>query len=275
MNAVSETQSNPNYSPTPAVLLLFFSYGIAFIATFAIHELGHLIVDLIKGSTITEFVVHPFLLSYVSASPLIESFDVYIAGTLLAIVVCSLIGSIFWKKRSTSNFPLLFFVPMTFLIESMNILTAPTNPGSDFYKIMEFTGLPANFFIIIGIVFLCMGIFFFMTLFPLIGIEPEGRKSTTFIVIFLGFILYNILLVVYTYLFATEEFLFYRANNFLIIGGMLALIITILYVTLYRKYYRKLPFTLQTEKGTVTWKDLQIPGVVFILILVFSLLFFN
>jgi len=255
--------------------LLFFSYGTAFIATYAIHELGHLIVNLIKGLTITDFVVHPFLLTYVSASPLTESFDVYIAGTLFALVMCSLIGSIFWKKRSTSNLPLLFFVPMTFLVESINILTGPTNPGSDFYKIMEFTGLPANFFIIIGIVFLCIGIFFYMTLFPLIGIEPEGRKSTTFIVIFLGFILYDILLAIYTYMFATEEFLFYRANNFLIIGGILAVIITVLYVTLYRKYYCKLPSTLQTEKGTVTWKDLQIPGVVFSLILVFSLLFFN
>jgi len=275
MKAVSKTQSKPIYFPVQASLLLFFSYGTAFIATYAVHELGHLIVNLIKGLTITDFVVHPFLLTYVSALPLTESFDVYISGTLFAIVVCSLIGSIFWKKRSTSNLPLLFFVPMTFLMESMNILTGPTSPGSDFYKIMELTGLPANFFIIIGIVFLCIGIFFFMTLFPLIGIDPEGRKSTTLIAIFLGFSLYNVLLAIYTYLFATEEFLFYRANNFLIIGGMLALIITILYVTLYRKYYRKLPSTLRTDIGTVTWKDLQIPGAVFILILAFSLLFFN
>lgn len=72
MKAVSETQSNPNYFTIQAILLLFFSYGIAFIATFAIHELGHLIVNLIKGATITKFVVHPFLLTYVSALPLIE-----------------------------------------------------------------------------------------------------------------------------------------------------------------------------------------------------------
>lgn len=275
MKTVSKNQLYPNYFTIQASLLLFFSYGTALIATYAIHELGHLIVNLTKGLTITDFVVHPFLLSYVSALPLTESIEVNIAGTLFALVVCSLIGSIFWKKRSISNLPLVFFVPMTFLVESMNILTGPISPGSDFYKIMEFTGLPAYFFIIIGIVFLCIGIFFCMTLFPLIGIDPEGRKSKTFFVIFLGFVLYNILLVVYTYLFATEDFLFYRANNFLITGGILAVIIAVLYLTLYRKYYRKLPSTLQTEIGTVTWKDLQIPGVMFILILAFSLVFFN
>jgi hypothetical protein len=48
-----------------SILLLFFSYTLAFIMSLAIHELGHATVDLIHGATITRFVVHPFFASYV------------------------------------------------------------------------------------------------------------------------------------------------------------------------------------------------------------------
>jgi hypothetical protein len=58
-------------------------------------------------------------------------------------------------------------------------------------------------------------------------------------------------------------------------GGILAVITAILYSTVYRKSYRKLSYGLQTEKGGVAWKDLQIPGLLFIVIVVFGLIFFN
>jgi hypothetical protein len=157
-----------------AILLLFLSYGIAFIVTSTIHELGHVIIHLIKGSPISRFVIHPFLMSYVSVAEIsMEGFENHIAGTILDLFVCFLTGKIFWKNRSISNFPLLTLVPIALIMEGFNISTGPISPGSDFHLIMEFTGLPAILFLLIGIGLVCLGVFFFMPLFPLLGIAPE------------------------------------------------------------------------------------------------------
>jgi ABC-type lipoprotein release transport system permease subunit len=59
---------------------------------------------------------------------------------------------------------------------------------------------------------------------------------------------------------------------FLIIGGILGVILAAVYTTLYGRFYRRLPPSLQTEKVDLTWRDLRIPGVLFTVLMALGLL---
>lgn len=266
----------------PGSLLLFFSYGIAFMATSSLHELGHVAVHLVKGSPITRFVLHPFLMPHVSTVSGRESLVNWVAGTLLVLVVIVLIGFFGWKTRSSATFPLLVAIPLGLVYEGFNLATAPISPGSDFYLVMAATGLPAALFLILGLAAIVGGIFLFLPLFPLLGIAPQNGRARIFAVLLPGFLTYNILLFGYTRLFAAAaessvplEILHYRARNFLVMGAILALITALLYSTWYRAAYPKLPPAWASPTGRVSWQNLLLPGLIFAILLVLGLGFFN
>ena len=159
-----------------SILLLLFSYATAFIMESALHELGHAIVGLIKGYTIESFVVHPFLMSHVILDPPTASIEGGIAGVALSLSVSSLIGILFWKRRSISNLPLQMLFPTALIMSGIEFTINMIEPSSDINGVMQFTGLPAILFYVIGIVLLSLGIFFYNSLFPLLGLVPEDRK---------------------------------------------------------------------------------------------------
>jgi hypothetical protein len=173
--------------------------------------------------------------------------------------------------------------PTALILQGIESSIVLTDPSSDFYHIMQATGLPAILFYAIGFVLIGLGIFFYSSLFPLLGLAPEDKKSL--LVVPAGISLYSVLVVIYAYLFEPTSheaalhlpvgYAIIRANNFLIIGGILGVILAVVYTTLYRRFYRRLPPSLQTEKVNLTWRHLLIPGLLSTVLVVLGLLFSN
>jgi hypothetical protein len=273
-----------NISPiVPSILLLYFAYSFSFILFLAIHELGHALVGLIKGYIIERFVVHPFFVSYVLLDPPTVSLESAAAGTICALSVSFVLFILLWKRRSISSLSFLMIFPVTLVMQGIEATGGMANPSSDMSWVMYFTGLPAILFYVFGCVLIVLGIFFFLLLFPLIGLAPEDKKS--FFVVPIGISLYSCLVVIFSNVFepvsheiALNEPVGYaltRAYNYLIIGVLLGVILSILYFKFYHKYFHRLPQSLQTEKVFVTSKDVRIPGIISTLFIVLLLLFLS
>lgn len=266
-----------------SLLLLFFAYAIAFILYFAIHESGHALVGLAKGYTIERFVVHPFFTSYVLLKPPTVTLEGALAGTVMALSVSFVLWILLWNRRSISSLPFQMIIPITLVMQGIEATVGMTNPTSDMSWVLYFTGLPAILFYVFGFILLGLGVFIFLSLFPLLGLVPEDKKSL--FVIPAGISLYSGLVVLFAYFFEPVSheqalnvplgYAITRAYTYLIIGVLLGVVLTVVYVTLYRRYVRRLPRTLQTEKVTLAWRDIRIPGVLAAVFVVLLLLFFN
>jgi hypothetical protein len=272
LEKTSGPSDTTNYSSAlQSILLLFFSYFVAYFLSLVIHEVGHGIMGLIKGYAFIGIFANPFLGAYAKIIPGTPSLEGAISGEAFELLVCSSISTIFWKHRSSTNLPLQMLFPTALVFQGVENTIALATPMADFNYVMNVTGLPAVVFYVIGIIFICLGIFIFNLLFPLLGLGPEDRKSL--VVVPIGLSLYDLLVVIFAYLFAPAAIA--RGYMFLIIGGILGVILAVVYMTLYRRFYRRLPPSLQTEKADLTWRDLRIPGLLFTVLMVLGLLLSN
>jgi len=49
------------------------------------------------------------------------------------------------------------------------------------------------------------------------------------------------------------------------------MLLAVIYITLYRSVYKRLPATLQTEKVSLSWRDLWYPGLLFLISMILGL----
>jgi len=255
----------------PTLLLFLLFFPLTFMQMF-LHEAGHALFNLSEGVPIHFLYAHPFsFLGFVR--PMADYYSIWehASGTMLEVFVSILIFILLWKHRSFYTLPFLMIFPWIAVYDGIGGVFDILGHSGDYHNIMQITGLPAAGFYIMNLMLAVVGIFFFISLLPLLGMLPEDRK--TLFVLPVGMLLYSALGLMIAYLFvpgspidlryhlAPEiiQSAYYRPLFMVLIGMLLAVI----YVTLYRRFYKRLPEALRTEKVNLSWRALWYPGLLF------------
>jgi magnesium-transporting ATPase (P-type) len=190
-------------------------------------------------------------------------------GSLLLFILC-------WKRRSPGLLPLLMLFPPAAIGHGL----AAAMMQYDYNNLVNTIGIPALLLQIPGLILVVVGIFLTISLFPLLGLSPQDKKSL--FVFPAGYFLYTILGLAIAYLFVPGSS-FYKteglvtetmtsAYQIMIVFTVMGLILSALYVSLYRWISPKLPAWLRTEPATLAWKDLRLPAVLAVISVVVGLI---
>ena len=256
--------------PTFILPILLFVF-VSLLGEFAgslLHEGGHALVNLASGVRITSFVIHPFSFAgYVR--PMVDSNNAWVhaSGILGGFVPGLLLFILCWKRRSPGLLPLL----LLFSMGAINQGLAAAMMLYDYNQMVNIIGIPALLIQIPGLILFGVGIFLTLSLFPLFGLSPQDKKSL--FVFPAGFFLLTIFCLAIAYLFVPGSS-FYKTEGLvaetitsayqaMIAFTIMGLILSALYVSLYRWISPKLPAWLRTEPATLAWKDLRLPAVLF------------
>lgn len=228
-----------------------------------LHEGGHALYIVLHGIPTTLY-VHPFTFPGY-ARPIIDmSIWGNILGSVSAFAFSLPVFLLFWKRRSTILLPLVMLVPGGALDVGFNCLA-----GGDFRNVIQYNGVSPVLIYILGILFLVAGILLTFVTLPLFGLDPQDKKAL--FVLPAGTLLANVLsLLVACFLVPGSPIdLQYFLAQEIVPGARLLLLVqtitwfvfAVLYVTLYRRLYSKLPAWLRTETVALTWKDLRLPAL--------------
>jgi hypothetical protein len=231
-----------------------------------LHEGGHALHTLVMGGSVSWFYVHPFPMAGYVRPPLDwDNVWFHAAGPALMILVTFLIFALLWKRRSVPLLPLVMLFPWTALMQGLVILMVM----GDFNNIARLTGLSPAIFQVMGLILTVVGIFLFVSLFPLLGLNPKDLRSL--IVVPAAFLLWTLVGLVAGTLFVPGspadvvyglgEDILMTARISPILYVVFGLILAGTYVTLYRWVYLKFPAWLRTETVNLTWKDLRLPAL--------------
>jgi hypothetical protein len=239
-----------------------------------LHEGGHSLYLLVDRVPITLY-VHTFFFSGFSR-PLIPgsgiSYD--ILGSAISLMMSFLITIPFWKRRSLALLPLVLLFPYSALGDGFNVMGIM----GDFHNVIQSTGLPAALFFIPGALLMCIGMLSFFSLLPLAGLDPGDNKALFVLPAAMWLISILSLLVAHLVVpgspidleyFAGREILL-SVNNFLFL--YIGIVLAVLYVTLFRWLYPRLPAWLRTETVNLTWKDLRLPGILWAFCVIIGLI---
>jgi hypothetical protein len=179
-----------------------------------------------------------------------------------------LIFLLFWKRRSVKTLPLVMLFPMSALRAGFDVMNL-ANGGGDYNNIVRLTGFSTTPFHVLNSTLALVGIFLFISSFPLLGLAPRHLRAL--FVIPAGLVLWGLVGVAVAFLtvpgspmdvrYHLGESLINGSKAYPTYGWMLGLILAGLYITLYRWVEPKLPRGLRTEAGTLAWKDLGLPTV--------------
>jgi hypothetical protein len=245
-----------------------------------LHEGGHALNTLAHGVSITILYAHPFSFAgYARPIPTWNSVWFHASGTVVALLVSLLIFILFWKRRSITNLPLVMLFPWIAILSGVGVIYIPAQTG-DYYNIMQLTELPGAVFYVPGILLLLLGIFFFVSILPLLGLAPDDGRSL--FAVPAGLLLWSFLGIPVAYLFAPGSpidvqyqlggDIIQSAKSAPITAGIMGGLIAVIYISLYRWMYPKLPAWLRTETINLTWKDLGIPGLLAAISIVLGLI---
>lgn len=234
-----------------------------------LHEGGHALVNLALGGKVEVFYAHPFALDgYVRPFAAVENVWQDAAGNLLAHLTSLLIFILFWKRRSVKTLSLVMLFPLSALRAGFDVMNL-ANGGGDYNNIVRLTGFSTAPFHVLNITLAVVGIFLFLSSFPLLGLAP--RQLRALLVIPAGLVLWGSVGVAMGYItvpgspidvrYGLGESLINGSKLYPTYGWILGLLLAGLYLTLYRWVEPKLPAGLRTEAVTLTWKDLALPAV--------------
>ena len=249
-----------------STLLLFLLLFPVYFMFLVFHEGGHVLITLAQGGKLGIFYVHPFSFSGYGLPPFDWNSTLFHAGgPALVLAVSLLVFILCWKRRSVSLLPLVMFFPWAALVQSFNILLIQ----GDFSNILALTGISPIVFQVTGAILAAAGIFFFVSLFPLLGLAPRDIK--TLFVVPAAFFLWNLVSLIVGYLFVSGspiDVVYGLGEEILSIAKMTSVlylisgvILAVIYVTLYRWMVPRLPAWLRTETVQLAWKDLRLPAV--------------
>jgi hypothetical protein len=152
--------------------------------------------------------------------------------------------------------------------------------NGDIANILRLTGLPAILFVALGLALLCVGLLFFFTLLPLLGLNPADKKSI--LIVPTAFYLYCAIGLLIAYVFVPgssidNQYLLgvailQSANMLAIFLPILGALLAVLYLTLFRKLNPRLPAWLRTDTVQLDWKDLRFPAVLAVICVVLGIL---
>lgn len=264
-----DTENRKSPALTSAIrstLLLFLLTFPVYFMLLVFHEGGHALTTLAHGGTLEIFYVHPFSFSGYSLPPFDWNSTLFhVGGAVLVLAVSLLTFILCWKRRSVSFLPLVMFFPWTALTNSFNLLLI----AGDFANIMVLTGISPIVFRVTGSILAAAGIFFFVSLFPLLGLASRDLKSL--FVVPAAFFLWAVVGLIAGTLFVPGspiDVVYGLGEEILSIAKVMSVVCLIFgvilagsYVTLYRWVYPRLPAWLRTETVQLDWKDLRLPAL--------------
>jgi hypothetical protein len=249
-----------------ATLLLFcLLFSLVFLFIF-FHEGGHALVNWFNRGKVEMFYVHPFSFSGYS----LPAYDwgsvwFHLGGALLVLPASLLIALLFRKQRSFIGFPLVLFFSWAAILQGMNIMLA----SGDFRNVIEITGLPTILFNLIGAFVFGAGSFSLWVSLPRLGLSPLDRKAL--LVLPTGIFLWSIVGLAVAYILVPGSPIDTRydllreilqgANSSPLTGTGIGLLLAVLYLTLFRWLYPKLPASWRNETVSVSWCDLRFPAL--------------
>ena len=277
---VDKKTTNLLISTVQSMLLLFFLLFPLTFMELILHEGGHAVDKLTHGFAINIFYAHPFSFNgYVRPFSDWNSIWRHASGAVVSILVSLLIFVPLWKHRSFSKLPFLMLFPWIAIKVGIAVINIFSQTG-DYYNIIQLTGMSPAIFYVLGFIFAGIGIFFFHTLLPLLGLAPQDIRS--FCVLPVGVFLWSALSILVAHLFVPGspidvEYhlgaeIIASANSSPIFGGITGALLAVLYSTLYRGIYQKLPAGLRTSVASLDWKDLRIPGGLFMICVILGLI---
>jgi hypothetical protein len=264
-----------------STLLLFFTlFPLMFMDTL-IHEGGHALSNLAHGLAVRLFYVHPFSMNGYTILNLpwaLTAWD-YAAGHVATFIISLPLFIFLWRRRSVAILPFVMLFPWTASHAIMTV-SGIAQGIDDFNYVINMTGWPAWPFLAIFSILAVVGIFLFVSCFPLLGLEPKDKR--TLFVIPVGFLLWTFVSLTVAYLcvpgsradvqFHMRETIISSARNGVFVGLIMGVLFAVVYFTLYRVTERKLPASLRTEKRNLAWRDLLVPGVLSVISIVVGIL---
>jgi hypothetical protein len=264
----------------PTILIFLIFFPLSYLQQF-FHEGGHALAHLAYGVPIKFFYTHPFpFVGFIRPALNFNNLWGHASGNVAGILVPLIIFILLWKRRSFYTLPFLLIFPWTAIFTGLSVVEI--NTSGDIHNILQITGLHISSIVLyaIGVIFLAVGIFFFISLLPLMGISPEDKKSL--FVLPAGMLLYCALGLVVAYLivpgspidvrYHLAEEIIVSANYRPFLMGVVGALLAVIYITLYRKIYKRLPAGLRTELVSLSWRNLWYPGMLCVISVILGLI---
>ncbi len=263
---------------TLVVFLLFFP--LTFISMF-VHEAGHAVLVLTQGVPIHFLYAHPFsFLGFVRPGANYYNIWEHASGIIAELLVFTVIFILLWRRRSFYTLPFLLVFPWTAIYDGLGGIFDISGHTGDYYNIMVIMGWPSTGFIIISLILIVVGIFFFISLLPLLGLAPEDGK--TLFVLPVGMLLYTAIGLPIAYFLVPGSPIdtrYHLAREIIMSAyyrpffmGSVGIVLAVIYITLYRKFYNKLPKSIRTVKVSLSGKDFWYPCLLFTISVVLGLI---
>ncbi len=242
-----------------------------------LHEAGHALVHLIEGVPVRFLYAHPFsFVGYVRPGGDYYSIWTHASGTIFELLVSAVIFIVLWKRRSFYTLPFLLVFPWSALYNGMGGIFDTLGHTGDNHNIMIITGWSPTGIYLISLIYIIGGIFFLISLFPLLGLKPQDRR--TLFVLPAGMLLYTVLGLPIAYFLVPGspiDVQYHVAQEIILSAyyrplfmGAIGLLLAVIYITLYRSQYRRIPSSLRTELLSLSWKDFWYPGLLFVISMV-------
>ena len=233
------------------------------------HEGGHALGYLIVGNVPKIVYAHPYtLVGFAIAGPFYE--DKALTNCRRAShggADSPLIFIPLWKHRSVALLPLVMVFPWAAIDEGFE--AAQITGIGDYANIIHLTGLPEAAIIIPCLVSLVIGIFFFLSLLPLLGLDPKDWR--VLLVLPAATMLWSgvSILVAHLVVPGSPIDVIYHEGRLVIWSagvnwqGFLSQTVglAVIYLTLFRLIYSRLPSWLKSETVKISWNDLRIPAL--------------
>jgi hypothetical protein len=231
------------------------------------HEGGHILPDLINGHVTKIFYVHPFTFSGFAGLGFEYRVITYAAGPVMMVLVPLLIFILLWKHRSAALLPLIMVFPWAAMEAGINLVQIAQT--GDYHAIIHLTRLPESVIVIPCLVLSVIGGFFFLSIMPLLGLSPKDWR--VLLVLPAAVILWSGVSIGVAHLVipgSPVDIVYHMGKSFIqeaagigSFGLPLVLLLGVIYLTLYRLIYPRIPSWLKTETVLLTWKDLRIPAL--------------
>jgi hypothetical protein len=278
---IKENTSSTIVATLQSTLLVFLMFFPVTFMNLFLHEAGHALVHLFEGAPIHFLYAHPF--SFVGfVRPGADYYNVWVhaSGTIFDLLVSAVIFILLWKRRSFYMLPFLLVFPWSALYEGIGGIFDILGHSGDYHNIMTITGWSPVGFYLISLILFVAGIFFLISLFPLLGLKPEDRKSL--FVLPAGMLLYTALGLPIAYFlvpgspidvqYHVAQEIILSAYSRPIFMGSIGILLALIYITLYRSLFHRIPASLRTEGVTLSWRDFWYPGLLFIISMILGLM---
>lgn len=239
---------------------------VLFLLTFAklvLHEGGHGLYLLVLGRPVTLY-VHPFAFSGYARPMGDFSVWTHVSGPAVELLSSLLIFLLLCKRPSVSRLPLIMLFPFAAFTEGQIMIRRE----GDFYNLARVTGLPDAAFIVAGVLLVVLGLVLLFSLFSLIGLSPRDPKCL--VIVPTAMLLWAVSSMLVAHLVVPGSWIdtkWHLAHEILSgndeswVNGVLAAVLALLYLTLYRWVRPRLPAGLRFETVYPTWKDVRLYGL--------------